>query len=141
MKIKIKNITSEKDLKFSFAIRRKVFVEEQNVPEDIEWDKFEYKCNHVLVENFGNPVGTARWRKTQRGIKLERFAVLKEFRSCGIGGQLVKFILKELKGENNIYLHAQDHVIGFYERLHFVGVGDIFYEAGIAHLKMVYNQK
>jgi len=136
LKVKIKNIKSEKDLKFAFAIRKKVFVEEQNVPENIEWDEFEYNCNHILAEFAGNPVGTARWRKTEKGIKLERFAVLKDFRSNGIGGQLVKFVLKELKGKYNIYLHAQEPVVKFYEHLGFKMKGERFFEANIPHWVM-----
>ena len=85
MKINVKIITSENDLKIAFTIRKKVFVEEQKVPENIEWDEFEYSANHVLAYIQDKPAGTARWRRTQKGMKLERFAVLPEFRFCGVG--------------------------------------------------------
>ena len=136
MKINVKIITSENDLKIAFIIRKKVFVEEQKVPEDIEWDEFEYIANHVLAYIQDKPVGTARWRQTQKGMKLERFAVLPEFRSFGVGKNLVQFILKELMNSKTIYLHAQDHVIKFYEYFGFVKKGCKFFEADIPHWLM-----
>jgi len=136
LKINVKIITPENDLKIAFAIRKKVFVEEQKVPEDIEWDEFEYIANHVLAYIQDKPVGTARWRQTQKGMKLERFAVLPEFRSCGVGKKLVHFILKELMNSETIYLHAQEHVVQFYEHFGFVKKGSKFFEADIPHWLM-----
>ena len=133
MKINVKIITSENDLKIAFSIRKKVFVEEQKVPEDIEWDEFEYSANHVLAYIQDKPAGTARWRQTQKGMKLERFAVLPKFRSCGVGKNLVHFILKELMNSETIYLHAQEHVVKFYEHFGFVKKGSKFFEANIPH--------
>jgi len=136
LKINVKIITSENNLKIAFSIRKKVFVEEQKVPEDIEWDEFEYSANHVLAYIQDKPVGTARWRQTQKGIKLERFAVLPEFRSFGVGKNLVQFILNELINSETIYLHAQEHVIKFYEYFGFVKKGSKFFEADIPHWLM-----
>ena len=136
MKINVKIITSENNLKIAFAIRKKVFVEEQKVPEDIEWDEFEYNANHVLAYIQDKPVGTARWRQTRKGVKLERFAVLPEFRSFGVGKNLVQFILNELMNSETIYLHAQEHVIKFYEYFGFVKKGCKFFEADIPHWLM-----
>ena len=137
MKINVKIIISENDLKIAFTIRKKVFVEEQKVPENIEWDEFEYSANHVLAYIQDKPAGTARWRQTQKGMKLERFAVLPEFRFCGVGKNLVHFILKELMNSETIYLHAQEHVVKFYEYFGFVKKGGRFFEAGIPHWLMV----
>jgi len=136
LKINVKIITSENNLKIAFAIRKKVFVEEQKVPEEIEWDEFEYIANHILAYIQDKPVGTARWRQTQKGMKLERFAVLPEFRSCGVGKNLVNFILKELMNSEIIYLHAQEHVVKFYEHFGFVKKGSKFFEADIPHWLM-----
>ena len=136
MKIIVKIITSENNLKIAFSIRKKVFVEEQKVPEDIEWDEFEYSANHVLAYIQDKAAGTARWRQTQKGVKLERFAVLPEFRSFGVGKNLVQFILKELMNSETIYLHAQEHVIKFYEYFGFVKKGCKFFEADIPHWLM-----
>ena len=136
MKINVKIIRSENDLKIAFSIRKKVFVEEQKVPEDIEWDEFEYKATHALAYIQDKPAGTARWRKTQKGMKLERFAVLPEFRSCGVGKNLVYFILKELLNSETIYLHSQEHVVKYYEYFGFVKRGSKFFEANIPHWLM-----
>ena len=136
LKINVKIITSENDLKIAFAIRKKVFVEEQKVPEDIEWDEFEYRSNHILAYVRDKPAGTARWRQTQKGVKLERFAVLPEFRLCGVGKNLVHFILKELMKNETKYLHAQKHVVAFYERFGFVKKEGEFFEADIPHWLM-----
>ena len=84
-------------------------------------------------------VGTARYRRTDSGIKLERFAVLKQFRNLGIGKALVLFILEKLKIKKFIYLIAQESVIGFYDNLGFDPIGEFFYEREIPRQKMVYS--
>ena len=76
---------------------------------------------------------------TENGIKLERFAVLKDFRSKGIGKEIVNFILSEISSNNTIYLHAQEAVVDFYKKLGFKVSGDKFYEADILHSKMIYS--
>ena len=85
------------------------------------------------------PVGTGRWRDTKNGIKLERFAVLKDFRNNGIGKEIVNFILSEISSNNTIYLHAQEAVVDFYKKLGFKVSGKKFYEADILHSKMIYS--
>jgi predicted GNAT family N-acyltransferase len=125
----------------AFLIRQKVFVEEQNVDYDIEYDEFEDDSRHFLaVYNFV-PAGAARWRHTDKGIKLERFAVLKEYRNAGIGESLLNAVLEDVGNPDNtlIYLHAQNQVIPFYEKYGFGVVGDEFEEAGILHHEMIYK--
>jgi predicted GNAT family N-acyltransferase len=70
-------------------------------------------------------------------MKLERFAVIKQYRGYGVGKALVLFILEELKMEESIYLHAQESVIKFYTKLGFKIVGDRFFEADIPHIKLI----
>ena len=118
---------------------RVVFIEEQNVPEDIEIE-YEDESFHVLVSDGTQPVATGRWRKTSEGYKLERFAVLKEFRTKGIGRDIVKFVLDQIPSEDMIYLHAQESVIKFYKDLGFTIIGSTFIEADIVHAKMVYKK-
>jgi predicted GNAT family N-acyltransferase len=86
----------------------------------------------------GQSVGTARWRKTDVGIKLERFAVLEAFRSNGVGKKMTQFILNHLDQSELIYLNAQESAIGFYEKLGFKSTGPKFKEANIVHQKMIY---
>jgi predicted GNAT family N-acyltransferase len=116
-------------------------VEEQQVDAAEEYE-FEEESHHYLALNEENePVATARWRKTTGGVKLERFAVLKEYRDKGAGRELVSHILEVLKNDppkGDIYLHAQIQVIPFYEKAGFKALGDEFTEANIRHRKMVY---
>ena len=76
MEVNIKIIETTDEKAAVLAIRRTVFIEEQNIPEYIEIDVNEEKANYILAYVEGQPVGTARWRETKLGIKLERFAVL-----------------------------------------------------------------
>ena len=137
MNIKIRIISSNEELKSAFLIRRKVFIFEQNVPENIELDNFDKNSTHILAYHKKKPIGTARWRRTNKGIKLERFAILKNYRYLHIGTSLVYFILNELKGEECIYLHAQEQVMTFYEKFNFEKTGTKFIEAGIKHWCMI----
>ena len=123
----------------AFAVRKAVFVVEQQVPQDMEWDGEDERATHFLAELDGETVGTARYRTTDKGIKLERFAVLKEHRNKKVGEALVKAVLADLDTTHYIYLNAQEAAINFYQRLGFIGEGDKFMEAGIVHLKMVFS--
>lgn len=133
-----KNIESEEEMKEAMAIRTKVFVEEQQVPPEMEYDEHESESTHYLATLQGTAIGTARWRHTSKGVKLERFAVLKPHRGKGVGKILVEQVLQDLENESKtIYLHAQVQVIPFYEKLGFETKGDYFEEAGIQHKVMV----
>ena len=139
--ITIKQIDNIKDLRKAQEIRHIVFVVGQKVPVEDEIDKFENESFHYLAYTNNNIAGTARWRKTTNGIKLERFAVLKEFRGSGVGSALVEKILKDIAGDQEfnkeqIYLHAQLEAIPFYRRFGFRKEGEMFEESGILHYKM-----
>jgi predicted GNAT family N-acyltransferase len=137
--ITVKFVENDWELKEAFSIRRTVFIEEQNVPEVIELDSFDKTAAHILAFDREKPIGTARWRTTGNGIKLERFAVLKEFRGMGIGKLLVQFIMEHLGSDKKIYLHAQESVVAFYEKFDFQVQGELFSEADIPHRLMIYN--
>lgn len=123
----------------AFAIRRKVFVEELGVEATLEYDH-EEEAHHYLLFLGKNPIATARWRDTEKGIKLERFAVLPGFRNRGIGEIILKEVLKDVTHKGKmIYLHSQIMAIPFYERNGFVKFGDQFTEAGIEHFLMKYH--
>ena len=127
------------DIETVFAIPRKVFVEEQECPPELEWE-FEDESTHFLATVNQTPAGACRWRKTEKGYKLERFAVLKEFRGMGVGHKLVEKVLEDLpQPADYVYLHAQLSAIGLYEKFAFIKVGDQFEEAGIQHFKMTLN--
>lgn len=136
-KIQLKKVSDAGDLEKVFAIRRQVFVVEQNCPPELEWE-FEDESIHFLATVNNVPAGAARWRKTDNGYKLERFAVLKEFRGLGVGQELVKAVLADLPADATyVYLHAQIQAVGLYQKLGFQITGPEFEEAGIKHYKMV----
>ena len=140
MDIKVRNVVNAEEMEIVRDIRHRVFIMEQNVPQHVEVDQFEESAKYLLATLDGHFVGTARWRKTTKGIKLERFAVLQEKRTYGVGRALVEFILEQVRNEAVVYLHAQDHVISFYKKFGFQTIGDHFYEGGISHHVMVWKQ-
>ncbi len=140
MSITIEPITNAEMLQSAFQIRRDVFVKEQMVNEAEEYDQ-EEESTHFLALYNEIPVGTARYRKTDNGIKLERFAILKPYRSVGVGSAILQFILKELNAYNGqIYLHAQLTAMGLYSKFGFESVGEQFEEAGIQHYQMIFKR-
>ena len=137
MNISVRKVPDPAELEKVFAIRRIVFVGEQNCPPELEWE-FEDESNHFLATMDGEPCGACRWRKTDKGYKLERFAVLKQFRGKGVGQELVKAVLADLpKDAAYVYMHAQLDAIPLYEKFGFKKTGPQFEEAGIQHFKMV----
>lgn len=135
--IQVNKVNDPESLEKVFAIRREVFVSEQNCPPELEWE-FEEESNHFLATVDGEPGGACRWRKTNKGYKLERFAVLKKFRGLGVAQAMVKTVLADLPaGADYIYLHAQVQAVPLYLKFGFEKVGPEFEEAGIRHYKMV----
>ena len=141
-KIRVKRVENQEELESVYQIRTEVFVKEQKVPEEDELDEFETMAHHYIAFWNDLPCGAARWRITNHGIKLERFAVKKEFRTKGIGRAIVQKVIDDIfeHPEYNSclqYLHAQVQVVSFYEKFGFVKEGDIFDECGIWHYKMI----
>jgi len=133
----VQKATTEEELEKVFAIRKIVFVEEQNCPPELEWEH-EDVSTHFLALSDHQPCGACRWRKTDKGYKLERFAVLKEFRGQGVGRALIATVLDDLPADADyIYLNAQLDAMSLYAKFGFVAEGDQFEEAGIQHFKMV----
>ena len=123
----------------SRKIRYQVFVEEQHVPEELEYDEYESASHHYLLLAEGKGAATCRWRETSGGIKLERFAVLPVHRGKGFGALMLQHLLAEVIPMNRkIYLHAQEQVCEFYSKYGFAKEGERFEEAGIQHFKMSY---
>jgi predicted GNAT family N-acyltransferase len=140
--IRVKKIESSTDLELAHKIRYEVFVEGQNVPPEEEIDQYENGCIHFLAWMNNIPCGAARWRKTESGIKLERFAVLEPFRGKGVGSALVKAVLRDIQSDRGnkgklLYLHAQISAMPLYEKFGFVKHGDLFLECDIEHYSMV----
>jgi predicted GNAT family N-acyltransferase len=141
MSLRVTKITQEEELNSAFSIRDKVFVIEQEVDPAEEYDEFEQSSTHFLAWLDDQPVGTARWRFTSNGVKLERFAVLKEARGKGVGQALVGAVLSDIAATPETagkqkYLHAQLTAMPLYSKFGFEKEGDIFDECNILHYKM-----
>jgi predicted GNAT family N-acyltransferase len=118
------------------AVRRAVFIEEQRVPEHMEWDDEDERACHVLATSLqGTPIGTGRLKQD---CYLGRMAVLRAWRGCGVGRMILSTLLDiaQKQGCSVVRLHAQTHAIEFYVRFGFSAFGDKFDEAGIPHRQM-----
>ncbi|AQS56384.1 GNAT family N-acetyltransferase [Novibacillus thermophilus] len=138
MNVSVKKITSE-DKSDAFCVRRRVFVEEQRVPMELEIDEYEDEATHFVAYIDGEPVGTARLRwKDHLTVKAERVAVLKPYRGNGVGKLLMQALEEEARRKNatSIQLHAQIQAQQFYERLGYKAYGDLFFDADIEHIAM-----
>lgn len=128
------------DLDTCRAIRRAVFIVEQNVPEAEEWDGRDGEAIHLLARDAsGAAVGTARILVQGATGKIGRVAVLQSARGTGVGAALIRAALEELRampGVTRAKLGAQTHAIGFYERLGFAAYGPEYDDAGIPHRDM-----
>jgi predicted GNAT family N-acyltransferase len=131
--------TSVDDLIKVFVVRGIVFVEEQHCAYAEEMDKHEFSVVHVLGEVEGEPVAAGRIRFVDRWSKLERIAVRKAYRKLNYGHQLVDFMIAQARqhGFQKIKMHAQAHLVNFYQVHGFKARGEIFQEAGIDHYLMV----
>lgn len=124
----------------AISIRKKVFVEEQHVPPELEIDDLEDKTIHVIGYLEDKAVSTARlYQKNDTTFKVQRVAVSLDFRKQNLGNQLMLEIERYAKEKqvNQLILDAQDHALSFYEKLGYQIVGDSFMDAGIPHHKMV----
>ena len=137
-----KKVNSKEDMEKSYAIRTKVFCEEQKISKEIEFDNLDHLCSHFLIFNDKKVIATARVRKKEKKIlKIERVAVLLEFRRLKVGTILIKNIIKncmKMDGNQSIILHSQVAVADFYKSLNFISYGNDFFEDGIPHIAMKY---
>jgi predicted GNAT family N-acyltransferase len=118
------------------AIRKTVFVNEQKVPEALEWDGLDPDCVHVLATAAnGMPIGTGRLLPDGH---IGRMAVLKGWRGRGVGGAVLAALIVAAReaGHAQAQLNAQVHALGFYARYGFVAEGAVFDDAGIPHRAM-----
>lgn len=137
-RVKVIAIESPTDMQQAFAIRRRVFIEEQNVPEEIEMDADDEHAFHALAFLDGVAIGCGRMLEHEGEVKIGRMAVLREFRKAGVGAHVLRFLIERARGRGlrKAILHAQLSAEGFYLKQGFRPVGGIFDEAGIAHRKM-----
>lgn len=120
----------------SRRIRELVFVREQGVPLELEWDEHDPQCDHALVHAAdGSALGTGRLLPDGH---IGRMAVLKEWRGKGVGALLLQTLMEQARrrGHAQVRLNAQITAAGFYRRLGFDFCGPEFIEAGIPHVAM-----
>ena len=118
------------------ALRRAVFIEEQRVPEELEWDDADERAYHVLaMSEAGEPIGTGRLKLDGQ---IGRMAVARKWRRRGVGAAILQSLLDLARKEGctMVRLHAQTHAIPLYEKYGFEIVGEEFDEAGIPHRMM-----
>jgi predicted GNAT family N-acyltransferase len=142
---KIIQAISQEEIDQVFAIRTEVFVKEQKCLPSEEFDELDVLANHYLLLENDIPVATGRYRKTDKGIKVERIATLETARGKGYASIVVNHIIAEASvayPENlYFYLHAQVSVMPLYGSLGFVPYGGRFVEADIEHQAMALNHK
>ena len=127
------------DLTDSKEIRRKVFVEEQKVPEELEYDEYDNLATHLIAYDGEKAVATARLAFVGGHHKIGRVAVLKEERGKRYGDFVVRQMLKNAfdEGIESVYVGAQIQARGFYETIGFKAINEEIYdEAGIPHVMM-----
>lgn len=130
-------IAKGNDIEKVYALRNEVFVNEQNVPPEIEIDEEDKYATHIIAEENGVAVGCARVI-FEDGGHIGRLAVKKSERGKEIGREICLYIIDYCRenGYDRVWLNSQLHAVGFYEKLGFVKRGETFFEAGIEHVKM-----
>ena len=140
--IQIADWANEHDRLCLRQIRETVFIKEQDVPIELEWDEFDEVAVHVMAidKDIARSVGVARMFSQGSTITIGRMAVLAEKRNLGIGSALLSALLEQAPHfhGDNIELSAQTHALGFYEKSGFIVFGDEFLDAGIPHYHMRY---
>ena len=126
----------------AFKLREEVFVHEQKVSREDEFDSFESISHHFIAHDGDIPCGAARWRTTNEGVKLERFAVDKGYRGRGVGSLLMESVLEHIASQHEtagkkLYLNAQITAMPLYAKFGFEPEGNRFMECNIEHQKMI----
>ena len=130
---------SDDELKGALAVRREVFIREQKVPQDEEYDEYDKTALHLVVKDSKRIIATARLVLISPGeARIGRMCILKPYRRQGIGQKMLDTLIDEARrhGIKEVMLHAQWAAIPFYRAYGFEASGQPFREAGIKHIKM-----
>jgi predicted GNAT family N-acyltransferase len=140
MEYQIIEAKSLEEINQVFQIRIEVFVKEQKCLPSEEFDDLDAQARHFLLLIEDQAAATGRFRKTEKGIKIERIATLAEFRGQGLASILIGYIIQQAKEQypeiHYYYLHSQQTVMPLYASLGFSAYGDTFLEADIVHQAM-----
>ncbi len=138
-KFTVRNASWRDDLVALQALRREIFIIEQQVPEVLEWDAADADCVHALALNAeAQAIGTGRLLPDGH---IGRMAVITSWRRRGVGSAILEFLISRARSEGHaaLHLHAQSHALAFYQRYGFIAHGAEFMEAGIPHRQMTLN--
>ena len=141
---KIEFITSA-DSRFNTvrAIRTTVFTNEQGAVANEEFDKYDNDADFALVvDDSGKIAGTGRVALTDKGYKIGRIAILKEYRGQHLGDMLVKALVQKAltKGAKTVFVDSQLHAVAFYEKIGFAICGEQIVDRGLPHIPMMYSE-
>lgn len=138
----VRVVTTDAEREDAFTVRKTVFVDEQGVDEELEWDEYDEpdsEAVHFVGYRDGEAVGAARLRAYEPGVgKVERVAVLEPVRGEGWGRRLMEALEAEAteQGFDSLVLHGQTSAERFYHGLGYETTSDVFDEAGIPHVEM-----
>lgn len=134
----IQKVTTDQQRQDAYAIRKKVFVEEQNVSMEEEMDQFDEVATHFVGYVGNDPIAASRLRYVGEFGKLERICLLQAYRGKSYGKQMILHMEEEVQqnGFNQSKLNAQTQALGFYEGLGYQVVSEEFLDAGIPHVTM-----
>ena len=127
----------EEDWELIKDIRHSVFVVEQSVPPELEWDGSDQECKHVIALERGRCIGTGR---ISSGGHIGRMAVDRGCRDQGVGRSILMALIEHARGQltlTSVSLNAQISAVGFYKKQDFYPVGDEFFDAEIMHIRMI----
>ncbi|MBM7659699.1 putative GNAT family N-acyltransferase [Bacillus mesophilus] len=136
----VRVVTNDNEFNDALKVRRLVFIDEQQVPEEEEIDQYEQECTHVVMyDDNKQPIAAGRLRNVDGSGKMERICVLSSHRNLGLGKHVMDHLemLAKEKGYKKLKLNAQTHAEGFYSKLGYQTISDIFMDAGIPHVTMV----
>lgn len=137
--VTVKVVSTEEELQLAYEVRKKVFVDEQGVPEHLELDDFDATAIHFIVQTNRETIGAARLRELDSGVgKIERVSIVKEQRGKNLGILIMQHIEQYARehGWKKLKLNAQVYALPFYEKLGYVITSPEFLDAYIPHRAM-----
>ena len=137
--LEVRVADTERTREDAFDVRQTVFVDEQGVDEEIEYDDHDETATHFVAYDGDDPIGAARLREYEPGVgKVERVAVLESRREEGVGRAVMEVLEEraQTEGFESLKLHSQSHAAEFYRSLGYERRGEEFEEAGILHVEM-----
>jgi predicted GNAT family N-acyltransferase len=143
VEIEIKWLAGTDDLSPVRQVRDSVFIGEQGIAPELEYDAMDAAAEHLLICADGRPVAAGRLYQADGQFRFGRVCVLMEYRGEHLGVLVVRLLLARAfaAGAMEVHIHAQAYLEGYYRRFGFVPYGERFSEAGIEHVSMVVRKE